>query len=121
MINPWALLAVLVAWVASVVGAFFYGEGIGRDMEVAIQAREDKVVAVATEAAASAAAHAISKLTVRHTTVTNKLETEIREKPIYRDCRSGAAAVELFNSTLPPDTLDPAGRGFLPPENAAPR
>ena len=119
--NPYILLALVIGWGASVAGAFFYGQGVGKDSEIATQAREEKVRVIATEAAASAAAHAISKIEVKHATIRQTLEREVVEKPVFRDCRSGRGAVELFNSTVPPNALDANGLGIVPPADAASR
>lgn len=116
-INPWVILTVLGA----LGGGFFWGYGLGQDVEIANQSRITSAVAAAGAEAASEAASAISKLKVKHTTVTNKLEKEIHEKPVFVDCRSGSAAVELFNSTIPADTLDASGRGLLPAKDAPAR
>lgn len=119
--SPYLLLGGSVAWAASVAGAFFYGQGIGEDRETAARAREDQVAAIATEAAASAAAHAISRLEVKHTTVRQTLEKEVHEKTVYRDCRSGPDAVRVFNSTIPADPAASAVGGQLPTADAAGR
>lgn len=117
LLNPW----VIIGWLLSLGGAAFFGYGAGQDAEIADQSRVVRAVAASSEAAASAAAHAISNLKVKHTTVNQKLEKEIHEKPVFVDCRSGSAAVELFNSTIPAATLDASGRGLLPTANAASR
>lgn len=117
LLNPWVLLV----WAGSLAGVGFIGYGLGQDAEIADQSRVVTAVAAAGAQAATEAASAISRLKVKHTTVTNKLEKEIHEKPVFVDCRSGSAAVELFNSTIPADTLDASGRGLLPAKDAPAR
>lgn len=97
--NPYFLLAGVIAWAASVAGAFFYGQGIGRDSEIATQAREDKVAVIAREAAASAVADSISKMQVKNVTIRQQLETQVRENTIYRDCKLDPAIQRLLNSS----------------------
>lgn len=114
--NPYFLLASVIAWAASVGGAFFYGQGIGKDSEIATQSREDKVAVIATEAAASAAAYAISKLEIKHATIRQTLQREVIEKPVFRDCRSGADAARMLNDTIgAPAAASAASGGQLPP------
>ncbi len=109
--NPYFLLAAVIAWGASVAGAFFYGEGVGKDSEIATQARENKVALVASEAAASAAANAISKLEVKHAVIRQKAETVIREVPVYRDCSHDNRVLDAINQAR---GYEPAGSGVVP-------
>ena len=97
--NPYLLLGGVITWAASIAGAFFYGHGVGRDMEIAIQARENKVATIATEAAASAVAYSLSKMQVKNVTIRQQLETQVRENTVYRDCKLDAGAVRLLNSS----------------------
>lgn len=66
--SPWALLGLLTAVGVMVGGAYWQGRRDGANGELATQAREEKVQAIASEAAASAIAAAIPKITVRHQT-----------------------------------------------------
>ncbi len=97
--NPYALLAGLGIWAASVLGAGWWAYGAGKDSEIATQAREDRAAAVATEAATSAAATAISKIEVKNVQIRQPLETIIRTEKVFQDCRSGPNAVRLLNAT----------------------
>lgn len=119
--NPYALLAAGVLWVASVAAAGWWAYGAGQDAEIATQAREDKAAAVATQAAASAAAAAISKIEVRNVTVNKALEREVLTREVFRDCRSGAAAVQLLNATpgIAAGAASAPGGGELPAAGAA--
>lgn len=121
MLNPYILLALVVAWGASVAGAFFYGQGVGKDSEIATQAREDKVRSIATEAAASAAAHAISQIQVKHTTIRQQATTEIRRDPIYVDCNHPDAVRRLLDAALTNGgaASAPSGGGKLSGADAA--
>jgi hypothetical protein len=96
--NPYAALALVLAWGASVAGAAHWAYGAGKDAELATQAREAHMAQVATDAAANAAAHAISKIDVKHVTIRSALEREIQTREVFRDCRSGPDAVRLLNS-----------------------
>lgn len=115
-------MAAGLLWVASVAAAGWWAYGAGKDSELATQAREDRAAVVASEAAASAAAAAINRIEVKHVTVTQALQREVIDRPVYRDCRSGPDAVSLFNSTIPAGSAEPAaGGGQLPATDAAAR
>jgi hypothetical protein len=115
MLNPYTLLGAVLLWVASVAAAGWWAYGAGQDSEVATQAREDKAVAIATQAATHAAAAAISKIEVRNVTVRQPLETIVRTEQVFTDCRSGPDAVRLLNSTPGIAAAASApGRGELP-------
>lgn len=109
MLNPYILLALVVSWGASVAGAFFYGQGVGADSEIAAQARENKVAVIATEAAASAVAHSLSKIQVKNVTVRQQLETRVHESTVYRDCKLTPDVVRMLND----------GPAIAPPASAA--
>lgn len=120
--NPYAILAASGLWLASVAAAGWWAYGAGRNAELATQVREDRVAAVATQAAASAAAGAISKIEVKNVTVRQQLEREIQTHEVYRDCRSGPAAVGLLNATPGIAAAAPAsapGGGQLPGAGAS--
>lgn len=97
MLNPYVLLAIVIGWGASLAGAGWWAYGAGQDKCIAEQARDAAVAQIASEAAAEA----ISKIEVKHTTVRQTLEKEIHEKTVFRDCRSGDDARRLFNSAIP--------------------
>lgn len=97
--SPYALLAAGILWVASVAVAGWWSYGAGRNAELATQAREDRASAVATQVAASAAAAAISKIEVKNVQIRQPLETIVRTEEVFRDCRSGPAALSLLNAT----------------------
>ena len=114
--NPYALLAWVLAWGLSVAGAARWAYGAGQDSEVAAKARDEHVARVATEAATLASAHAISKIEVKHVTLRSALEREIQTREVFRDCRSGPDALRLLNAgpgvTAP--AASAAGGGQLP-------
>jgi hypothetical protein len=120
--NPYFLLAGLIAFAMATGGAYLQGQSDGQDKCVAEQVRDEQVAQIASMAAAEAAASAISRIEVRHATVRQTLEREIIEKPVFRDCRSGADAVRLFNATLDPAPAASApGAGELPATDPAAR
>lgn len=113
--NPYLLLAGVLAFAAATGAAYFQGRSDGRDKCVAESVRDEQVAQIASAAAADAAASAISRIEVKHATVRQTLEREIVEKPVFRDCRSGMDAVRLFNTTIDSAAAaSAAGSGELP-------
>lgn len=115
--TPYLLLGAAVA----AAGAYYVGRMDGQALARAVEDRERAVAAVATEAAASAAAGAISKIRVRNTTVRQEVEREIRENVVYRDCVHGPGSLQHINAALTGERAQPAGGGKLPPADAADR
>lgn len=113
--NPTTALVGVLFWLGTVVAGYFYGVGVGQDTEIAAQSREEKFAAVATEAAASAAANAISNLKVRHVTIKQQAETVIRDNPVYRDCVHPDGMLDTINQAR---GYEPAGRSVLPAASA---
>lgn len=96
-------------------GAFHLGERSGRDGCEAEAAREDRIAQVATDAANTAAASAIAGIQVRHTTIRQEVQREIRELPVYRDCRHPPQQLQRLNSALTGDAAESAGPGDVRP------
>lgn len=121
--NPYALLAIVIAAGAAVGGAYYQGRKDGEATVEAAAAREERIGQIAGTAAAASAAEAISKQEVKNVTITQKLQREVVTKEVFRDCRSGPDAVGLFNSAIP--GAAPAGsapdRGKLPTADPAAR
>jgi hypothetical protein len=98
--NPWAALAALVLWVASIGGSYWYGTSVGKASEIARVAEIKQAIEDTREAAKQGAASEIAKIKVRNTTVQGKVETIIRDNPVYRDCRHSDDAMRLLNESL---------------------
>lgn len=118
MINPWLLIAAGLLWGASTLSAFFYGQNIGNDAQVALVAREDKIAAKATEAAASAAAAAIAAQRPKNVTIRQETEREIRTNTVYAECRHSPEQLQRLNSALTGEDPQPAGSGIVPKAGA---
>lgn len=109
--NPYAILAVVALWG----GSIWYAIGIGQDMEIATQAREDKAAGIARRAANTAAAKAISEIEVKHVTIRQRADTVIRENSVYRDCVHDQRMLNDINAAR---GHEPAGGGVVPPASA---
>lgn len=115
LLNPWVWLAAIVVIGGSNAATAYYTWGAAKDDCIADQARDVAVAQIASEAAAEA----ISKIEVKHTTVRQTLEKEVHEKTVFRDCRSGPDAVRMFNSTIPAQAGSAPDGGKLPATNHA--
>jgi len=113
-VNLYAALGVLVAWGASAVGAFFYGQGVGADGVIAKQQAVDQAIQQTRDAAQQGAAAAIALLKPRNVTIRQETEREIQTNTVYRDCRLPADGVRLANEAITGRVAEPAGGGSLP-------
>jgi hypothetical protein len=120
-VNPWAILAAVLLVGALTGGAYRQGRADGEAKIEAQQAREDAIAAKASDAAASAIAAAIPKITVKHQTIRQELEKEIHENPVYlrAECDTGPGSLQRFNAAIPGARPDaPPDQGALPASGA---
>lgn len=103
---PWALL--LSALVAG--GAYWQGRQDGRAAAQADAAVAEQLVRQAGEASAQAAAEAIGRIQVRHSTIRQEVEREIQVRTEYRDCRHAPEQLQRINAAL----SGPAAAGSAP-------
>ena len=96
MINPWIIIAVLMAILSAGAGGF----KLGADHELAAQAREDKHVAKAVEAATAVSAQAISQIRPKYSTIKQEVEREIRTNTIFSECTLPANSLRNVNKAL---------------------
>jgi hypothetical protein len=97
--NPTLTLVTGLAWLATVAGSYIYGMGVGQDIEIATQAREDKIVHAVSVAMTEKAASAIAGISFKNTTIRQTLESKTREVPYPVDCRLQLDVLRLLNST----------------------
>lgn len=112
--NPYTVLGLVVAWGASVGGAFFYGQGVGADGVIAKQQAVDQAIQQTRDAAQQGAAAAIALLKPRNVTIRQETEREIQTNTVYRDCRVPADGVRLANEAITGRPAEPAGGGSVP-------
>jgi hypothetical protein len=96
--NPYTILGAVAILIATHGATAWWSIGVGRDGEIAKQADAEKVRRETVEAAQLGAAKAIAKLEIKNVTIRQAIQREIVEKPVFRDCRSGDAAVRLLNA-----------------------
>lgn len=95
-LNPWLILAAVLALGASHTFAYVKGGTARENSILAEQKRQDELV----EKVQQSTAQAIAAIEVKHVTVRQQLETEIREKPVYRDCVASDRVLELVNQAI---------------------
>lgn len=122
MMAPYLIAG--VALVSALGGAYLQGRQDGRETTQARAIREQAIGAQAAQAAASAAAGAIAQIRVTHTTIQQRLETHVREIPVYADpaCDIPADGVRHINDALAGTVSDgPAGAAGVPASGPADR
>jgi hypothetical protein len=121
--NPWALLGVIALWAGTIAGtaAFFYEAG--QDSEIADQAEVEKARDDTRAIAAAAVASGIANMEVKHVTIRQQLQTEVRTREVFRDCRSGPDAVRMLNDSpaIAKPAAGAASGGELPTTGAVGR
>lgn len=119
--NPYAIIAALVFWGASLAGTGWWFYGSGQDSEKAKQADIDKAIQQTRDAAQEAAAEAIAKIEIKQQTIVQKVQHEVQTKPVYRDCVVPADGVRLLNNAISGKAQDgPASGGAVQGSASAP-
>lgn len=104
--------------------AGYVGYFLGKDSAQAAQFRLEASYQQEIEHANRAAANALAQLEREQNASNQLLQKELQSKTIYRDCRSGADAVRLFNSAKGAGKAarpEPAGSGVVPGKGTAGR
>ena len=96
LLNPWLLLAGLLTILAS----FGIGYVKGSSDSEASHDSQELMVAKVAEKAQQAAAQEIAKIEIRHTTIRQKVQREIAERPVYRECNHSPDGLRLVNQAL---------------------
>ena len=95
-LNPWLILAAVIALGASHTFAFVKGGTARENSILAEQRRQDELI----QKIQQTTAQQIAAIEVKHVTVRQQLETEIREKPVYRDCVASDRVLDLVNQAI---------------------
>lgn len=100
MLNPWVLLAIVLAFIGVGAGAYHEG-GVHKANEiVAAQKHDDDIEQRATNAALKVSAEAIAKIQVRNVTNKQTLQKEIIHVPDYSQCHNSADGLRAINDAL---------------------
>lgn len=92
--SPW----VAGAGLALLVGAYTFGRHDGRQLEVASQAKAQRIAAESAEAMTTAAVEAIKGIKPVYQTINKGVERETRTEIRYSDCRHSPDAWRLLDS-----------------------
>lgn len=112
--NPYLIIGFLLALAGAGAGGF----KLGVDHEVASQAREDKHIAEAVDAANATAAQAIAAIKPVYQTINAKVQHDVETHTIYADCKLPPSGVLLVNQALNGGTITPDS-GKLPKADTA--
>jgi uncharacterized protein HemX len=110
--NPYLIIAALVAVLAAGAGGF----KLGADHEIASQAREQKHITEAVDAATTAAAQAIATIKPKYTTIQNEVQREIRTNTVFADCKLPPDSLRLVNQALNAGTVTTADSKLSKPD-----
>lgn len=108
--NPYVLIASGVAVIALAIASFTFGVRYEKGQH----ARTEVLIARVREEAQLGAADAIAKNRPVQQIIKQKLETEVREVPVYRDCRNTPDVQRLLNNALTNGGSEPPGGSELP-------
>jgi hypothetical protein len=101
--------------------AYLKGRADGQELQSARCLRDEQISAKAAESAASAAAHAISRIKVENRTVQQRFEREIQTRVEYRDCVHAPGVRDVVNEALTGRRPDPAADRRMPAADAVGR
>lgn len=111
--NPYLIIAALVAVMAAGAGGF----KLGIDHQKANDTDKKELVSEAVDAANQASAEAIAKIRVHNTTITQEVRHEVETQVVYRDCHNTPDGMSGINSAL--TGAEPASGGQLPKADTA--
>ncbi len=118
MINPWLIVGLLVAWGVSIAGVGLTAFDMGQDRAKASQAEKQALVAEAVDAALATAATAIAGIEIKHQTIRQEIQREIRTNTVYADCRHSPGGLRGVNDALAGAEGGSPGGGELPAAGA---
>lgn len=121
MIGQIGLSLALAAGIA-VAGAGLYLEGkkAGKNEVRAEVLTNQQIADQAAAKVAGIAADAISRIKVQNRTITNEVQREVQTNTVYRDCVHSPDQLQRINAAITGEGTVPAGRGIVPPVDAAP-
>lgn len=120
MIAQGILILALSAGVAAgVAGVYMQGKKAGKNEIIAQVATSQQIADAAAEKVANRAAEAISKIKVQNRTIMNEVQRELQTNVVYRDCQHSPDQLRNLNAAITGQADELAGRGLVPPANAA--
>lgn len=113
MVNPYVLLGIGAAWLASLWFAF----AEGREVEQGAQALAERTAGAAVKAANDATGGWLAKLEVQRVEITQPVIHEVRTNTVYRDCVHTPDGLRGVNAALT-GRAELAGTGVVPAASA---
>lgn len=110
--NPWVILGVVLALVASHGAVYFYGGKHKEDSILAEQLRQEELV----DKLELAVAEQINGIQIVNKTIYQRATREVVKEPVYIECVHTDAGLQLVNSAL--TNTQPASRSELPRTDA---
>lgn len=102
LLNPW----LIVAWMASLAiasaGSGLYAWSARGDKCELDELRIEQAATAARDAAIEASSQAIAGIDIKHTTINRKVEREVIEKPVYRECRHTPEMFDTIKEAMTP-------------------
>lgn len=112
-IRSRALLLGLISALLGVGAAFIFGMKVGKDRQVAVQARLEQTLAEIERRTQKAVADQIAAIEVKQVTIQAKVHEVLREKTVYRDCVTDESVRVLLDEARA-GGAQPAGDRQLP-------
>lgn len=110
--NPWVILGVVLALVASHGAVYLYGGKHKEDSILAEQLRQEELV----DKLELAVAEQINGIQIVNKTIYQRATREVVKEPVYIECRHSDDGLQLVNSAL--TNTQPASRSELPRTDA---
>ena len=114
MINPYLLLALIVAWAGSLAATGWTAFGMGEDKCIAAGSKAEKIAQEAFDNGQKGAAAAIAQNAPVQTTIYQRATHEIKTNTVYVDCKHSPAVMLDINQALTGKRPQPAGDSKLP-------
>lgn len=102
MINPWILLPSQLRSADRISAAVWTA-----DLGEAQQLRDERIATLARDGALRVTGKAIAEIDIKQVTIKQTLEREIREKPVYLDCRHTTDGLRTLSMPRSPDEPSP--------------
>ncbi len=116
LINPWFVLAALIALASAGSAGYIKGSKDQRRAHIA-EIAEQQTLAEQLE---QTIATEVGKIKITNTYVRGKIETITREVPVYRECVHDPRVVSLLNDILAGKASVATGQSVVPAADAAP-